>query len=135
MVGSLPGLAHLAPVIRATHERWDGEGSPDGLSGAELPLASRIVHAGDAWHAMTYDRPYRRALGREALDELMNNMGEQFDPRVALALVDVVEALHLLSPEERERMINRSLFVRGRSRSTSEDHRRSVSAYTGLRGL
>jgi two-component system, cell cycle response regulator len=135
MVASIPGLAHLAPIIRATHERWNGEGYPDELSGEEIPLASRIVHACDAWHAMTSDRPYRKALGREAIDELRENMGEQFDPRVALALVDVVEALHLLSPEERERMINRALFVRGRSRSTSEDHRRSVSAYTGLRGL
>ena len=83
---------------------------------------------------MTSDGPYRKALGREAIDELRENMGEQFDPRVALALVDVVEALHLLSPEERERMINKSLFVRGRSRSTSVDPR-SVSAYAGLRGL
>jgi putative nucleotidyltransferase with HDIG domain len=134
MVGSIPGLAHLAPVIRATHERWNGEGYPDELSGEEIPLASRIVHACDAWHAMTSDRPYRKALGREAIDELRENMGEQFDPRVALALVDVVEALHLLSPEERERMINRALFVRGRSRSTPADNR-SVSAYARLRGL
>ena len=134
MVGSIPGLAHLAPIIRATHERWNGEGYPDELSGEKIPLASRIVHACDAWHAMTSDRPYRKALGREAIDELRENMGEQFDPRVVLALVDVVEALHLLSPEERERMINRALFVRGRSRSTSGDHR-SASAYAGLRGL
>jgi two-component system cell cycle response regulator len=133
MVGSIPGLAHLAPVIRATHERWDGEGYPDELSREEIPLASRIIHACDAWHAMTSDRPYREALGREAIDELRENMGEQFDPRVALALVDVVEALHPLSPEERERMINKSLFVRGRSRSTSGDRRRS--AYAGVRGL
>jgi HD-GYP domain-containing protein (c-di-GMP phosphodiesterase class II) len=82
---------------------------------------------------MTSDRPYRRALGRQTIDELRNNMGEQFDPRVALALVDVVEALHLLSPEERERMISKALFVRGLSRSTSGDHRRS--AYANLRGL
>ena len=134
MVGSIPGLAHLAPVIRATHERWNGEGYPDELSGEEIPLASRIVHACDAWHAMTSDRPYRKALGREAIDELRENMGEQFDPRVTLALVDVVEALHSLPPEERERMINKALFVRGQSRSSSEDHR-SASAYAGLQGL
>jgi putative nucleotidyltransferase with HDIG domain len=134
MVASIPGLAHLAPVIRATHERWNGEGYPDELEGEEIPLASRIVHACDAWHAMTSDRPYRKALGREAVDVLRKNMGEQFDPRVALALVDVVEALHLLSPEERECMINKALFVRGLSRSTSEDHR-SVSGYASLRAL
>ncbi len=133
MVASIPGLAHLAPIIRATHERWNGEGYPDELSGEEIPLASRIVHACDAWHAMTSDRPYRKALGREAVDELRKNMGEQFDPRVVLALVDVVEVLHHLSPEERERMINKALFVRGQS--TSDDQQRSLSAQAGLRGL
>ncbi len=121
------------PIIRATHERWNGEGYPDELSGEEIPLASRIVHACDAWHAMTSDRPYRKALGREAVDELRRNMGEQFDPCVVLALVDVVDVLHHLSPEERERMISKALFVRGRS--ASEDYRRSASAYAGSRAL
>ena len=75
MVGSIQALAHLAPIIRATHERWDGKGYPDGLSGEDIPLASRIIHACDAWHAMTSDRPYRDALGWAALDELQNNAG------------------------------------------------------------
>ncbi len=101
MVGSIPGLAHLAPIIRATHERWDGKGYPDGLSGEEIPLTSRIVHACDAWHAMTSDIPYREALGRQALDELQRNMGKQFDPRVVSALVKVVKIRHVLPPEER----------------------------------
>ena len=101
MVDSIRGLFHLAPLIRATHERWDGKGYPDGLSGEEIPLASRIVHACDAWHAMTSDRPYREALGREALDELQRNMGTQFDPRVVLALVKVVKGRRFLPPEER----------------------------------
>jgi putative nucleotidyltransferase with HDIG domain len=109
MVGSVPGLAHLAPIIRATHERWDGKGYPDGLSGEEIPLASRIIHACDAWHAMTSDRPYRKALGRETIDELHKNMGKQFDPRVVLALVDIAKELHLLPLEVRERVISRAL--------------------------
>jgi putative nucleotidyltransferase with HDIG domain len=96
MVDSIRGLFHLAPLIRATHERWDGTGYPDGLSGEEIPLASRIVHACDAWHAMTSDRPYR-----EALDELQRNMGKRFDPRVVSALVKVVKIRHVLPPEER----------------------------------
>jgi putative nucleotidyltransferase with HDIG domain len=115
MVGAIPGLAHLAPIIRATHERWDGRGYPDGLSGEEIPLASRIVHACDAWHAMTSDRPYRKALGRGTIDELHENMGEQFDPRVVLALVDIVKVLNHLPSEERERMISRALLVPGPS--------------------
>ncbi len=105
MVDSIRGLFHLAPLIRATHERWDGTGYPDGLSGEEIPVASRIVHACDAWHAMTSDRPYREALGREALDELQRNMGTQFDPRVVRALVKVVKIHHVVPPEKRERMI------------------------------
>jgi putative nucleotidyltransferase with HDIG domain len=110
MVGSIRGLAHLVPIIRATHERWDGQGYPDGLSGEEIPLASRIIHACDAWHAMTSDRPYREALGRAALDELQENMDEQFDPRVVLVLVEVVEGRRLLPPDEMERMISEALF-------------------------
>jgi putative nucleotidyltransferase with HDIG domain len=96
MVDSIRELFHLAPLIRATHERWDGTGYPDGLTGEEIPLASRIVHACDAWHAMTSDRPYR-----EALDELQRNMGKQFDPRVVSALVKVVKIRDVLPPEER----------------------------------
>jgi putative nucleotidyltransferase with HDIG domain len=115
MVGSIPGLAHLAPIIRATHERWDGKGYPDGLSGEEIPLANRISHACDAWHAMTSDRPYRNALGRGTIDALHKNMGKQFDPRVVRALVDIVKVLDLLPPKERERMIRRTLFVPGSS--------------------
>jgi putative nucleotidyltransferase with HDIG domain len=109
MVGSIRGLDHLAPIIRATHERWDGQGYPDGLSGEQIPLASRIIHACDAWHAMTSDRPYREALGRAALDELQENMGKQFDPRVVLALVEVVKVRRLLPPDEMERMTGETL--------------------------
>ena len=101
MVASLDGLAHLVPMIRATHERWDGEGYPDGLSGEEIPLASRIVHACDAWHAMTSDRPYREALSIEgAIEELKNCAGKQFDSRVVVALLEVLKTRYLLPPEE-----------------------------------
>jgi two-component system cell cycle response regulator len=105
MVGSVLGLEHLAPIIRATHERWDGRGYPDGLSGERIPLASRIIHACDAWHAMTSDRPYRSALRVETrIREFQNNMGKQFDPRVVSALVKVLKTCYLLPPEERELM-------------------------------
>ncbi len=81
IVSSLESLAHLAPIIRSEHERWDGKGYPDGLSGEEIPLASRIIFACDSFHAMISDRPYREALGvREALEELGRNSGTQFDP-------------------------------------------------------
>jgi len=104
MVASVEGLAHLAPIIRATHERWDGRGYPDRLEGEEIPLASRIVHVCDAWHAMASDRPYRESLGVErSLRELEENMSKQFEPRVVLALIEILKTRQLVSAEE-ERM-------------------------------
>jgi hypothetical protein len=92
IVASTKGLSHLAPSIRADHERWDGRGYPDGLSGKEIPIASRIVLVCDAYHAMTSDRPYRKALGiGAALAELEKNAGAQFCPRTVEAFVGVVE--------------------------------------------
>lgn len=91
IVSSLESLAHLAPVIRAEHERWDGTGYPDGLAGEQIPLASRIIFTCDAFHAMVSDRPYRKALGvRRALAELERNAGTQFCPRTVSALLAVV---------------------------------------------
>jgi hypothetical protein len=52
-------------VARHHHERIDGKGYPDGLKGEQIPLYSRAVHACDAWHAMTSNRPYREALGQD----------------------------------------------------------------------
>ena len=91
IVASVAGLAHLAPVVRAEHERWDGTGYPDGLVGDEIPLASRIVFCCDAFHAMTSHRPYRESIGTErALEELEGNAGSQFDPNTVAALLAVV---------------------------------------------
>jgi PAS domain S-box-containing protein len=93
IICSIPSLTHLAPAVRAEHERWDGTGYPDGLQGAAIPLASRIILACDAWHAMTSDRPYRAAMAHDAaLAELEASAGTQFDPAVVAALVDQLEA-------------------------------------------
>jgi response regulator RpfG family c-di-GMP phosphodiesterase len=92
IVASTEGLAHLAPVVRAEHERWDGKGYPDSLKGEEIPLASRIVFACDAFHAMTSDRPYRKSIGvRAALEEIKRNANTQFCPRTTEALLDVID--------------------------------------------
>ncbi len=73
-------------VVRSHHERWDGKGYPDSLSGLEVPLAARVFAVADALDAMTSDRPYRRALrGSAARDEILAQAGTQFDPQVVEA--------------------------------------------------
>jgi HD-GYP domain-containing protein (c-di-GMP phosphodiesterase class II) len=85
-------LGRVGEIVRSCHERWDGLGYPDGLKGDEIPMASRIVFACDAYNAMTTERPYRKALDRDAaLAEMRANAGTQFDPRVIDALVHVIE--------------------------------------------
>jgi putative nucleotidyltransferase with HDIG domain len=88
-VGGL--LGEVGHVVRSHHERYDGGGYPDGLSGNEIPLVARIVSCCDAFNAMTTDRPYRRARPAEAaLAELHAESGKQFDPVVVQALARVV---------------------------------------------
>jgi HD domain-containing protein/GAF domain-containing protein len=87
----IPGLEAVAAVVRFHHERWDGGGYPDGLSGARIPLASRIISVCDAFAAMTADRPYREAMPQcDALQEVMAGSGTQFDPAVVEALAHAV---------------------------------------------
>jgi diguanylate cyclase (GGDEF)-like protein/putative nucleotidyltransferase with HDIG domain len=84
----LPGLGSVARIVRHEHERWDGAGYPDGLSGEEIPLGSRIIIAADTYHAITSDRPYRAARSHsEAIEELSRCAGSQFDPNVTAALI------------------------------------------------
>jgi HD-GYP domain-containing protein (c-di-GMP phosphodiesterase class II) len=91
ILAEIAGLAHLAPYVRASHERWDGTGYPDGLLGEQIPLSARIVFTVDAFDAMTNDRPYRRALERsEARRRIAGGAGTAFDPRVVQALLDAV---------------------------------------------
>jgi putative nucleotidyltransferase with HDIG domain len=77
------GFEVVANIARYHHERWDGAGYPDGLSGARIPLASRIIAVADAYNAMVSERPYRGPLTRpQALAELLAGAGSQFDPGV-----------------------------------------------------
>jgi diguanylate cyclase (GGDEF)-like protein len=89
IIRAIPGMARVAQVVRHQHERWDGNGYPDGLAGTEIPVEARIILACDAYHALTSDRPYRAAVSHEdALVELTANAETQFDPEVIEALVD-----------------------------------------------
>jgi two-component system, cell cycle response regulator len=91
ILADIAGLRHLAPLVRASHERWDGTGYPDGLCGEQIPPAARIVFTVDAYDAMTNDRPYRRALELgEARRRIHAGAGTAFDPRVVRALLDAL---------------------------------------------
>ena len=88
----LRSVAQLLPIVRHHHERVDGRGYPDHLAGSEVPLGARIAAIGDAWDAMTSDRPYRRALGRdEAVSRLRAGAGTQWDAELAGIFLDLVD--------------------------------------------
>lgn len=88
MIQMIPALASALPVIRGHHERWDGQGYPDGLAGEDIPLTARIVAVADAFDAMTSDRPYRAAMPLErALGELQTAAGTHFDPTCVAAFL------------------------------------------------
>jgi len=86
MLSAAPSLAAVGKLVRSTHERWDGKGYPDGLSGEEIPFAARIIFVCDAYDAMVTKRPYAEAASHEsALAELRNCAGTMFDPEVVEA--------------------------------------------------
>ncbi len=86
-------LIRISQFILNHHERWDGHGYPQGLTGDEIPLLSRIIAVVDAFDAMTQDRPYRKAMSKEAaIKEIIENASKQFDPRIAQVFVE--EVLH-----------------------------------------
>ena len=94
----LSGVAFLKgeglKVVRSHHERWDGRGYPDGLSGEEIPLGARIFAVADALDAMTSHRPYRRALSWQAArTEILGQRKRQFDPHVVDAFVNAEKSL------------------------------------------
>ena len=87
IVNAAPALAQVAELVRATHERYDGGGYPDGLAGEAIPIGARIIFACDAFDAMIGDRPYRLGMKpQDALAELRRCSGSQFDPAVVAAL-------------------------------------------------
>jgi hypothetical protein len=88
----VPALAPVATIVRSSHERYDGSGYPDGLSGEAIPLEARIVAVCDAFAAMLADRPYRAALSsQQAQEELRRHAGTQFDPAVVDAFLTTID--------------------------------------------
>jgi putative nucleotidyltransferase with HDIG domain len=87
-------------IIRHHHERWDGKGYPDGLSGTDIPLLARVVAVADAFDAMTTDRPYRKAKTQEeAVIELISCSGQQFDRVVVDAFRQMLDRYHPQKPK------------------------------------
>jgi HD-GYP domain-containing protein (c-di-GMP phosphodiesterase class II) len=87
-----PALLPVARIVRASHERWDGSGYPDGIAGEEIPLGARIIAVCDAFEAMTTPRAYRPPRStEEALHELRACAGTQFDSAVVDAFCKHVQ--------------------------------------------
>jgi diguanylate cyclase (GGDEF)-like protein/putative nucleotidyltransferase with HDIG domain len=102
ILSPIASLKDILPIVRSSHERWDGAGYPDGLSGTAIPLGARIVAVCDAYRAMVEKRPYRDARTRgEAIDELRAAAGAQFDPDCVNALLEVLRrrSARLVLPE------------------------------------
>ncbi len=92
IVRPIQSLQAILPIVRHHHERWDGTGYPDRLSGRAIPVGARIVAVCDAYRAMTEDRPYREALGPGAARrELEEGSGTQFDPDCVAALLRALD--------------------------------------------
>jgi putative nucleotidyltransferase with HDIG domain len=93
ILAPIEALAEVVPIVRSSHERWDGRGYPDGLRGEEIPIGARIVSVCDAYRAMVEPRPYRPALEADAARaELERSAGTQFDPAVVTALLRSLDA-------------------------------------------
>jgi HD-GYP domain-containing protein (c-di-GMP phosphodiesterase class II) len=94
IVALVPDLHPIIPIVRSHHERWDGQGYPDGLVANQIPRLARIVAVADAFDAMTSDRPYRKGMAPgTAFAEVERQSGRQFDPECAAGLLTVRERI------------------------------------------
>jgi diguanylate cyclase (GGDEF)-like protein/putative nucleotidyltransferase with HDIG domain len=114
IVGANHLLSELSPIVRHHHERYDGNGYPDGISGQEIPLEARILCLADSVQAMASDRPYRHAMSLpEIIAEIKTNLGTQFDPLVAQAALDLLDTqqVNLLTSLTQKQPIGESELV------------------------
>lgn len=91
LVSPIKKLAHVAPIIECSHERYDGSGYPHGLKGEEIPLGARIIGVVDSYSAMRDERSYKKPASHEvAIEELKRNSGILFDPQVVNVFLYVI---------------------------------------------
>jgi putative two-component system response regulator len=103
--GHFPLLQMAEEIALTHHERWDGQGYPRGLTGEEIPLSGRIVAVADVFDALVHERPYKRAwTTEEAMAEIAEQSGKQFDPRVVRALLTLLEPQNLSGREKLSRI-------------------------------
>jgi putative nucleotidyltransferase with HDIG domain len=94
ILATVPDLIPAIPIVRSHHERWDGQGYPDGLAGENIPRLARLVAVADSYDAMTSDRPYRKGMApEEAFTEMENQCGKQFDPACVAGFVVIRERI------------------------------------------
>jgi diguanylate cyclase (GGDEF)-like protein/putative nucleotidyltransferase with HDIG domain len=106
----------VVPIVRSHHEKWDGNGYPDGLSGEEIPIGARILAVVDCFDALTTDRPYRRALPvEEVINQLRLESGTSYDPRVVMCLERRYEEIEKKIKEVPESKRLQDLLSRGAS--------------------
>jgi len=92
MLKSIKTIKHISDGAKYHHERYDGKGYPEGLSGENIPFIGRIICVADAFDAMTSSRCYRPALSKDyVINEIRNNLGKQFDPNAGQAMLDLLE--------------------------------------------
>ena len=103
LVEQIPFLRPAVPIVYHHHERWDGTGYPQRLKGEAIPVSARIFAVADAFDAMTFDRPYSRAISfEEARREIQRSAGTHFDP-------GVVESFSRVPLQDLEEIRKRSL--------------------------
>ena len=135
ILSAAPALRPVATIVRATHEHWDGGGYPDGVHGADIPLAARIIAVCDAYDAIITNRCYRPArTAQAARDELGREAGRQFDPAVVGAFFEELDrsdserveadmAPLPESPEERHSVLASTIAAHVRELLGSDDDR------------
>jgi HD-GYP domain-containing protein (c-di-GMP phosphodiesterase class II) len=102
ILADIKQLADVLPAVLHHHEQWDGRGYPFKLAGDQIPFIARIVAVADAYDAMTSDRPYRRGMAVERVEQMFKNgAGAQWDPEVIDAYFTVKDEIRAMSREER----------------------------------